>query len=692
MKKTEIFKLLTPFEKSVFDLMENQDNHRILIDGLFDLKLKHYNKEIDEDNQSDFFMKQFQFFLLSKYGQICFLKKLSNDDFLYFLKKLNLFVDFYHSKEKHHLLSLFCLHLSYEEQNYNLFDNKENLFVISFFSLKAFNILTNQSDLSDLERKLLWLVFSFCENISYHDFPCSLSSFLLILKRDKNLIKDVIPLFKNKKSDAIRDVFVENILIHFLKDYLCKHGVHSFDKIKAKIIKWLTRLDFYKITKAEIFFYKDITEILLSRFSLVEMSFIQEPNDLNVFLQNEYHQNISLLDLQTNKNLPSSFLYKNQNRYGYTALPHIFLRKESALRMDFVDVYAKIYLNWVQNKYPNIHDRSDKFIYHFAMDNIILESKIFDLFIAFHYRCYHQEDDVFNQDNPYCFDKNRLLYSLKNTLKETESAIMVLNEKDKNKLKNLKETFAFFIDDIDDFLYDFVQKSFPNGLSVNACFRLYICDKDKKWLENNKSFLKNCTFSDSFKPSLMLIMNELYAECLPLSIEFFKEGIIKREKEYIYKFHSKFDLSINSNEFLKFVIYFIHVNEVRHKVKKVINKWIENDEYGFFNSMIYYYEMSWIFHNDEQLKKNFQTFIEMLNVNKNKKLILKMNKQNNQNYLRLFIHLNLNKFIKQNDESSFELSKENENNIQILSKPIRLDYDYYFLKQEIPQIEYWIEQ
>lgn len=680
--------LSTVFEKSILQLLEDKTNHRLLIDDLFDFS---NGKE------------SFRFLLLSDYGKFCFLNELSDDDFLYVMKKFNKMILLKKDNEFVHVNFLFDTSFLFKKMKTALGYKKEiimeNNEILSFMSFKSLQILIKRKDLTTYEREILWVTY-LCGKVRYDNLSqFSISSYLFLLKRDRHLISNLFQKIKQINEISYQgeitiemtyDYFIENIIENFLSDfvlsYLKKHGVHHFDKVENNISKWLERFitnDIWHDSQTAEYVFNRIKKDIASLLSN-DLPFLKNEDDLKMFLKDSIVPSSPL-------NLLTKFHFTEI--FSNIPLPKLYFDENN---LDLIYAYARLYLNIAEFYHPKLTNDEYSYSYIQYLNNIKINSKMIYPFLAFHYLCVYQPDDVFNQSNPYFLSESHFTRQIKSNIcflsishfvNQFDS--FIFDDKLSYTLKiksheaiNIKKMISMFID-IDVLLIEQIEhltsgKVIKNWFNKYDCIHFlsmfYFCDKTKEKIDK-KYRLLNLIFEDCADCNLLILINFFHQECLPLTIKLFEKIMTNQYK------------NIDAQSILSFVALWLHVDEIRHIFEQNIHQFLKTNDKVYFNQMIYLLreanDIDLMYHCSEQTKKNISLLIDILNLDdkENKLLLFKQfyeihNPKGKKEYqidkLQFWLHFKLNEVCEELNKS-FNLNEKDFMILETLKKPIEIN-------------------
>lgn len=704
--------ILTPYEISIIELMKDKNNHRILIDNLFHFK----KKENAGKNDKLFHLNHWMDFkLLTNEMKIFFLNELNDDDFLYLLKRISKYA-YYKNEEG----CYFIIYDFFHTESYSLME-----YFYIFFA-KSIKILT-RNHLSDFEKKLLWFSaisaykrFYFKINDERFLSALSLKSFLTILKRDIHLIKELFEVYfqesnrlENQKTNHLQrlELTYANCLSflfkQFFSEYLNKYGAYYFPKLKRKVILFLIGMGYETKQAINLFcsifidFYEcDIHSANdIDSYKCLGKDYIKTTDDFDFILkeisayfnlsqlaksEDIYYTNKYLKDLKLNQ--AKDFI----NYFPKMTPSYILNTLKNKLPLNSMKTYALIYLNLMKYLFPNIQNdeqQQEEYKRHIFDSNRSTILAYQSAFFNFHYFCYKQKDDVFNRNNPFCFNKEELKEYFLSCFHNEYVAILI----------ELKALYSLFFNDIDKVILSHIKND-KSLIDKRNLMYLYLCDKKTNIYNKYKEmiFLKeNVHNIDEYFIVLYheyLYENKKYNSFLgQIAIDKLRETGIDFDR---FKF---FDL-LTHDEFKKEMDNLIEGKEDEIIEKMNIFKIIFYSVKTSYNQHMYHYDSSFeIIHKltfFKNLKKHLFYHAHIFNDVKIKEKILKDLYEFNDNFheiigIHFYVAMNLQDL---NHEDKFKFNEHDNYMIDKLSKPIELNKHLFLLKQEIPQIEYWIEQ
>lgn len=519
------FIFLTPYESSVIDLMQDRNNHRLLIDHWFSKKEIPFN-----------YSYWFKFYLLSQKTRNVFLYELSDEDFLYLLTRLNKFYKFDVHDDGIYMYHLYR-HVFLEA--FRIFDENGLKWIIVHKSLKI--LLRNHHIASENQKKMLWWIavnyfhetfYYLNDNIHYFydsiahfkQLDFSLKEWLSFFKREAKMLKsqDLLDLRHNKfihKNNQNKYIFY-HAFAYLAESYLNKYGMKSLPKLKKRLEHFCLLLGVKDYNLQEIFVF------VMKNKSLTDCVYFKSLNDLDVFLKEIY--GFSLNELDNN-----DFNFNKNTDYLVQSLPHLFFENDTLFNIkkfsDWIKVYGRLCvhsLRW----HPAYKHSFDKDLYYKKYVCRFLEGKgNFVLFLAFHYLCYFEPDDFFNESNPYCLDKESVKEFIKKYLFVNDS--YDINNYD---IESKKSFFKLFFEDFDEEIQMMI-KNIQNNNAREILIAYYYADKDDVFIEKNLANNHNLfTYEECFSKKYHPTMAKCFFEKIEQNKEFHKlfEKHLFKYKEY----------------------------------------------------------------------------------------------------------------------------------------------------------------
>lgn len=640
--ESNILIFLTPYEKSVIDLMQDKDNHYLLVDELF--QNKPFSIDFNNKVHKNFHV-WFDFYLFSEQMKCFFIAELSDDAFIYLFKRLN-------KKGSNGFMEV-CLmddFLAYDEW----YTKIKNL-----VSSKALQILLYNDNLNDAERKLLWRVF-FTYKMRLKEIEFPLKRILFTFKKDAQIINEVLDVVFLYQNRHIRYYF------EFFEILFERNGMGVYPKIRKHFYEFLSKQG---KTEAE---QKEILKDVLKNFwdgKLNEMPYIKSGRDLDDLLKDLC--GLSLKEMSSpnliidNADALSKLVAEEKDVLDL--LPNIFFKRVDKLSssLDLMKEYAGFYLN-LMKYFSSEFNEEEKSEYEKMFSNwdfnCYSNSDVF--LLVFHYVCYLMPDETFNENNPYCVNKELF----KNFLKTGFF---------KYSLVEHKKIYSLFFDDADKLLKEAIDEKIKNNNidGLEYLFAFYFEDKTENEISQYLKIIEsNCKNFSSF---VAQFLSNRYSSALG---NYYLNKIDNKQEKFNLFYSLPFEFFLY-DEFTQQLKEKTHILSCLSPIALLKTK-ISSYKDGFLSQYRECVVAKYAFFSNEIFDSLFQNkenvFIDFLNQCQS----IGREYSWKQHF---YVAMNFQSF---NQEDKFNFNEHEKYMIEKLSKPIKLDYNFYFLKKEMPQIDF----